>query len=148
MRTLITFVLTLLAFYSCTAQEPLIEPVDPNGAKIKFEKDTVYYGNVPWHSAPEREFKFTNTGKEPLVIFSAQGSCGCLVLKWPREPISPGTSGKIIAHYDTGRVGPFVKSFVVTSNAVNAFSKTLTIRGKVLPLTAKDSLEAGYTAPK
>ncbi|MEZ5067478.1 MAG: DUF1573 domain-containing protein [Bacteroidia bacterium] len=34
--------------------------------------------------------------KEPLIITSAQGSCGCTVPEWPKEPIKKGeTTGKI-----------------------------------------------------
>ena len=41
----------------------------------------------------ETEFKFTNTGEGPLIISSAQGSCGCTVPEYPNAPVAPGEEG-------------------------------------------------------
>ena len=46
------------------------------------------------------EFSFKNSGSEPLVISKAQGSCGCTVPDWPREPIPVGGEGVIKVQYD------------------------------------------------
>ena len=60
---------------------------------------------------------FTNTGKEPLIIEKAKGSCGCTVPEWPKEPIAPGETAVIKINYDEKRVGPYTKSITITSNA-------------------------------
>src|SRR3954470_24896484 len=39
------------------------------------------------------DFPFTNTGKSPLIISSASGSCGCTVPDYPQDPIAPGKTG-------------------------------------------------------
>jgi len=46
-------------------------------------------------------YKFKNSGKEPLVISNAKGSCGCTVPEWPREPIPVGGSGEIRVQFDS-----------------------------------------------
>ena len=105
---------------------------DPNAAVMNFDKDTINYGTIAHNSDGYRYFKFTNTGKEPLIIKEAHGSCGCTIPTWPKEPIQPGQSSEIKVHYATDRVGGFIKTVTVTSNA-NPSSKVLYIKGNVLP---------------
>ncbi|MBA3972466.1 MAG: DUF1573 domain-containing protein, partial [Bacteroidetes bacterium] len=88
----------------------------------------------------DRKFKFTNVGKENLIIQAVQSSCGCLVAKWSKEPIPPGKSGVITAHYDTQRVGRFEKTLTVFSNADRS-SVILKVKGVVLPLAKVDSTQ-------
>lgn len=99
-------------------------------ADIKFEKTVHDFGTIPQGGNGECEFKFTNTGKEPLVITNCMGSCGCTVPQCPKEPILPGKTGVIKVKYDTNRVGPFVKSVTVNSNAKSGVV-TLQIKGTV-----------------
>lgn len=101
------------------------------GAKIEFAYETIDYGTIENNSDGNREFKFTNTGKTPLVISNATGSCGCTVPTWPKEAIAPGESAAIKVHYDTKRTGAFNKSITLVSNAVNVPTKILHIKGNV-----------------
>ncbi|MFN3341805.1 MAG: DUF1573 domain-containing protein [Flavobacteriales bacterium] len=101
------------------------------GAVITFDKDEHNYGNIKQGGNGECEFKFTNTGTEPLIIQDAKGSCGCTVPEWPKGAIKPGESAVIKVKYDTKRVGPINKSVTVTSNAVNEGTKVLRIKGTV-----------------
>jgi len=109
------------------------EPVSPtvsSTADIRFEKDLHDYGTMDQGANGICEFKFTNTGKEPLIISGAKGSCGCTVPNYPKEPIVPGGHGVIKVSYDTKRVGAFNKTVTVTSNA-NSGTKTLSIKGVI-----------------
>ncbi|MCX7729330.1 MAG: DUF1573 domain-containing protein [Bacteroidia bacterium] len=99
-------------------------------ADIKFDKTTHDFGTIPQGGNGECEFTFTNTGKEPLVITNCMGSCGCTVPQCPKEPVLPGKKGVIKVKYDTNRVGPFVKSVTVNSNAKSGVV-TLQIKGTV-----------------
>lgn len=103
---------------------------NPNAAEIKFEQEVIDYGTIDKGANGQREFTFVNTGKEPLIITKATGSCGCTVPQWPRNPIAPGEEGVIKVKYDTKRVGPFQKSVTVNSNAKNG-TKVLRIKGTV-----------------
>jgi hypothetical protein len=60
------------------------------------------------------------------------------VPKCDTEPIKPGGKSAITVRYDTKRTGPINKSVTITSNATNAPSKVVTIKGTV---------EAGATTP-
>lgn len=99
-------------------------------AEITFEKELYDYGTIDYASDGSYAFKFTNTGKDPLVITNATGSCGCTVPKWPKEPILKGQSAYINVTYDTKRPGPFTKTVTINSNAKSA-SKVITIKGVV-----------------
>ncbi|MCD4665566.1 MAG: DUF1573 domain-containing protein, partial [Bacteroidales bacterium] len=85
-------------------------------------------------------FKFTNDGKEPLILSNVRSSCGCTVPTWPRQPILPGQSDVIKVKYDTKRVGMINKSVHVYSNAKVA-TVTLKIKGKIEVPTATKAPE-------
>lgn len=103
---------------------------NPNAAEITFENDVHDYGTIKQNADGSCEFKFKNTGKEPLIISNAKGSCGCTVPTYPKEPIMKGQTAVIKVHYDTKRVGAFTKTVTITSNA-KTDTKVLTIKGVV-----------------
>lgn len=105
---------------------------DPNAPVMRFVHDTVDYGTIAHNADGYRSFKFTNYGKEPLIIKDAHGSCGCTIPTWPKEPIQPGQSNEIKVHYATDRVGRFQKTVTINSNA-NPGTKVIYIMGNVLP---------------
>lgn len=151
MKKIITLSIALLAFTFSNAQEttkitkkitkttkttlPKVE-----GAGMVFETETIDYGTVAANSDGKREFVFTNNGNKPLIITNAQGSCGCTVPTYSKEPIAPGAKGVIGVKYDTSRAGqPFTKTVTITSNAAGVPTKTLTIKGTVLAAETQKS---------
>lgn len=114
------------------AQETSTPNIDPNAPEIKFDQTEIDYGTIEYEANPQREFKFKNVGKSPLLINNCQGSCGCTVPTCPKEPIMPGQSGTIKVNYDTKRVGRFQKNVTVTTNGKTP-SVVLTIKGEVKP---------------
>jgi hypothetical protein len=104
---------------------------DASAQEIKFSKDVHDYGTIQQQANGECSFEFKNTGKAPLIISNAQGSCGCTVPEWPKEPIAPGKSASIKVKYDTNRIGAISKTVTVTSNATNEPTKVLSIKGTV-----------------
>ncbi len=130
-RTLLTFGIATLFFTTAFSQEANTATENPNAPVISFESEVVDYGTIDQGAEGTREFKFTNTGKEPLIISNARGSCGCTVPTWPTNPIKPGESASISVKYDTKRVGPINKSITITSNA-NEPTKVLRIKGNVI----------------
>jgi hypothetical protein len=112
------------------AQAPATTPASTQ-PEFLFEAESHDFGTIPEGTQATYEFKFTNTGKEPLIISNVQASCGCTTPKRSNEPIAPGKTGTITASYNSsGRPGPFTKSVTVTSNAKSA-TKVLTIQGVV-----------------
>lgn len=119
-------VLNVFAFAQTTTN------TNPNGPKMKFETMDVDYGNIDQNSEPFRSVKFTNVGKEPLIIKSATGNCGCTVPTWPREAINPGESGEMKIRYATERIGQINKKVTVTTNEdEGANVHVLNVKGNV-----------------
>ncbi len=142
-KVILSIGLMVCVAIGASAQETTTpNPVNPNAAKFKFESELVDYGTIEHNADGNREFKFTNVGKEPLIISNAVGSCGCTTPVWPKEPIKPGASGVIKVHYATDRVGQFEKTVTLTSNA-DTPSKVLKIKGVVKP----DATPAATPAP-
>jgi hypothetical protein len=111
--------------------------LNSSNAEIKFEKETHDFGKIKQHSDATYHFKFTNTGKEPLIITDAKGSCDCTVPEWPKQPIRPGESATIKVKYDSKKVGLFNKTVTITSNAKNESVSELKIMGTVEPAEKK-----------
>jgi hypothetical protein len=91
---------------------------NPNQASFKFEEEEFSFNTIKQGESVTHEFSFTNTGKEPLVISNAQGSCGCTVPIWPKEPIAAGAKGTIKVTFNSaGKQGIQDKTVTLTSNA-------------------------------
>ena len=147
MKKIVTLSIALLAFTFSNAQETAkitktvkkattaakVTSAKVDGAGMVYETETIDYGTIAHNAEGKREFVFTNNGNKPLIITNTQGSCGCTVPTTPKEPIAPGAKGIIGVKYATDRVGAFTKTVTVTSNAAGQETKTLTIKGTILP---------------
>lgn len=128
MNKLFTLAAAVFAAVAMWAQQPM----------ITFERTNHDFGEI--NEADGRVttvFKFKNEGAEPLVLSNVKASCGCTTPNWTKKPIEPGETGEVTATYNpNGRPGSFNKTITVTSNASNSPVR-LTIKGKVIPKTAK-----------
>jgi hypothetical protein len=125
--------LFVVATFSLSCSQTPSSEGEPSvfGPGIEFEMTEYDYGTIPQNGDGTVEFKFTNTGAEPLILSNVRSSCGCTVPKWPREPINAGESAVIKVKYDTRRIGTFSKSITVYSNA-STTPQVLRIHGKVV----------------
>jgi hypothetical protein len=150
---LMSSVMTAQTAPSVAPEAPAVDKmsVPVGGAVLTFEKTEIDYGNIEKGADPLRKFKFKNTGTEPLVIQSAQGSCGCTVPSYKKEPILPGESSEIEVRYDTQRVGPFQKQVTLTTNE-SVPTRVLTIKGVVADKKVEEALPTNapaiFSAPK
>lgn len=113
-----------------TANTPLKED---EAAKIEFinAKDNTHdFGTIKQTQKVEHVFEFKNTGKAPLVITNAQGSCGCTAPEYTKDPIAPGATGKMKVSFDpTGKEGAQTKYVTITANTIG--ETRLTIKANV-----------------
>lgn len=128
-KIIFSMFIVLCATFTALAQADQ-KATDPDAAEILFEKDVHDFGTIEYGGNGKYEFKFSNTGKKPLIITNARGSCGCTVPTWPKEAIGKGQSSTINVEYDTKRPGPFTKTVTISSNA-NTAEKVITIKGTV-----------------
>ncbi len=103
----------------------------PRGPEITFQSQEHDYGTIAQGANGTCEFTYTNSGDEILVVSSCRSSCGCVVPTWDPNPLAPGKSAVVKVKYDTNRVGPFMKSVTLESNARNTPTVVLRIKGTV-----------------
>lgn len=100
---------------------------------ISFEKLIHDFGKVKPETDNRYKFKFTNTGKNPLIISDVKASCGCTTPYKPEKPILPGKSDYIDVnfHPKASQSGDISKTITVESN----------IEGKISELQIKAIVE-------
>ena len=125
MKKFITLCTVIIGFITFTAMQT------DNKAAFKFEKETHGFGKIPQGKPVTYEFKFTNTGEEPLIISNVESTCGCTVPKYTNTPVLKGQSGTITVTFNAAAVQPsFSKAVTVKSNARTP-NKLLYIKGQV-----------------
>ncbi len=118
-----------------------------NAPEMTFEVEEYNFGTIKQGESVTREFSFTNTGKEALIISNAQGSCGCTVPQYPKEPIvSKGKNSIKVTFNSAGKMGMQDKTVTITSNAKNS-PKVLHLKGTV-EAPAPAATEPAKDAPK
>ncbi|MDP4281515.1 MAG: DUF1573 domain-containing protein [Bacteroidota bacterium] len=136
-KFVVPFVMLIFCSFGLMAQDAAsAQNANPNAPEISFEKTVHDYGTIYQGSDGTCEFKFTNTGKEPLILQKPISSCGCTVPTWPQEPILPGKSDVIKVTYSTHNIGPINKTITVLSNA-KTNRITLSIKGSVVAKPAE-----------
>lgn len=125
------------------------EVVDAENAPVfTFDKEKHDFGSIESGSSPKTVFTFTNTGKSPLIITNAKGSCGCTVPSWPKEPIAPGATGEIEVQFNSGtKKGNQTKTVTLTANTVpNTKVLTITAQIQAKPEEAAGTAVKGNTS--
>lgn len=120
---------TPLATPDAAATTPEEKPDGPLPV-AQFEKIEHDFGTITEGQKVTHVYKVKNTGEAPLIIQSAQPSCGCTVPKWSQEPIPVGGTGEITAEFDSsGKPGINNKTITVTANT---WPKVTTLRFKAM----------------
>ena len=103
-----------------------------SGPIIEFVESRHHFGDVKEGEVVNYSFQFKNAGDSDLLISSANGSCGCTVPSFSKEPIAPGNEGSIDVSFNSkGRHGMQSKTITVIANTVPN-SKVLTISAEVI----------------
>ncbi|TDO24637.1 DUF1573 domain-containing protein [Pedobacter duraquae] len=106
-------------------------------ADFKFDKESYDFGKVTLGKPVSIDFKFTNTGEEPLIISKVETSCGCTVPEYTQTPVKKGESGVIkVTYTPAGAPMPFSKIVTITSNAKTS-TKVLYIKGETVAASSK-----------
>src|SRR5690606_31536823 len=93
-------------------------------ANLNFEKTAHNFGDVPaGKDTLWTEFKFTNTGSEPLMISDVRTSCDCTLAEWPKEAVQPGKTAVIKGGFKIeGKEGRFEKQIIIFANTSPAMT--------------------------
>ncbi|PTR01317.1 uncharacterized protein DUF1573 [Mucilaginibacter yixingensis] len=84
---------------------------------MKFEEEAFDFGKIKKGEKVTHAFKFTNTGKTPLIVTNATATCGCTTPTWPKSPIKPGDSGVISVTFDSSSKQPGLQDKQITVEA-------------------------------
>lgn len=118
-----------------TVSAPTSTPLSK--AVIDFTSEVYDFGDITQGEVIKHNFVFRNSGTDPLIIAKVLTTCGCTITKFPKEPILPGTVGRIEASFNSeGKMGRQNKIINVMSNATTP-DVQLTLTGTVLKARAK-----------
>lgn len=119
-RNICLTILFLFIFSFSYAQEITFNETAHDFGEIDEEDGDVSY-----------DFKFTNTGNQPLVIKEIITGCGCTSAKWAKKPYQPGAKGviRIIYHPEGRKNSAFNQVAEIFTNLKEV--NTLTVSGKV-----------------
>lgn len=104
---------------------------------FEFEEKVKDFGKITQGESVKTIFKFRNVGKSNLIISSAQGSCGCTVPQWPKEPIKPGERGEIEVVFNSeGKSGLQNKTITLVANTIPN-TMVIALKGEILAPSSK-----------
>ncbi|OPZ99453.1 MAG: hypothetical protein BWY70_00964 [Bacteroidetes bacterium ADurb.Bin408] len=135
MRTFTLAFITLLFSTTVLYAQPAKNNAAEKGANIEFVSEEFNFGSIYANSGHDglAEFKFINTGNEPLILTNVKTSCGCTSPFWQKDPINPGDTGKIVLKYaNLSQPHTISKSATVQSNALNKPTVVIRIAGTVV----------------
>lgn len=113
------------------------------GTGLEIDKVVHNFGDILLDSGPVScTFTVKNIGDKPSVIYNVVSSCGCTDVKWTREPLLPGKTGKISVTYsnDEGAY-PFDKNLTVYFSDVK---KPVILKVRGVSITKKKPLSEMY----
>lgn len=103
---------------SQTIATPAQTKKSPIDGKIKFKEETIDFGTGKLNHPVTVQFEFTNVGTQPVIIQSAQPSCGCTTPSWTKEPVLPGKTGVVKAIYNAANLGQVNKTVFVNFKGI------------------------------
>jgi len=103
-----------------------------NAPVMKFEFDSHDFGKIKQGDKVSYQFKFTNTGKSPLIITNAVASCGCTTPDWPKAPLQPGQSGKIDVTFNSANKSGLQDKLITITANTNPAQNMVHLIGEVL----------------
>lgn len=80
------------------------------------------FGTIAQGEKVEYNYRFKNTGTNPLIIFKAEATCGCTIPEKPEKPLMPGETGVIkVVFNSAGKKDHQSKDITVTANTTPEF---------------------------
>ncbi len=85
----------------------------PAYSSLSWKQTSIEFGKVEHNKPITATYEFVNSGTTPIVIQSAQGSCGCTGVEFSKEAIPAGQSSDIKATFNAAKIGAFSKTVTV-----------------------------------
>ena len=118
-------------------------------AALEFEQTRIDFKPADDARSVDVEFRFKNTGKDPVKVAEVVTSCGCTVPKLDKKDYAPGETGILKVHFEIGgRQGLQSKGITVRTDAgdqalqlVVDLPQRLVIEPRLLVFTPKQTAE-------
>ena len=95
----------------------LLAAAGAHAQRIVCEKNAVDAGATLWHRPVTAVFRFSNKGRDPLVVNEVDAGCGCLTSEWTKGSVARGGRGEIRVTYDAALLGHLDRYIDVYTNA-------------------------------
>lgn len=101
---------------------------------VRWDRDTIPYGQIEEGTILLDSFIVTNTGTAPYIIKEAKGNCDCTVLRYPSFPVMPGDSAAVRIEFDSDRkMGRARPGIIIYDNSRPNQRSILYLDGYVMP---------------
>ena len=123
-------------FFSKKNKGEYVGPVEGDKEKMyittaSYSQTSIDFGKVKETDTIVHKITIKNTGKEPLFIFKAIGSCECVRAFFSRDPIAPKAESEItIVFLGKGRKGKQQRSVMIDTNTEPA-EMVIAVKGDV-----------------
>lgn len=106
-------------------------PFTGSQTEVKVEQSCVDLGEFSQEEEEQIVFKLKNIGQNPLVINDVVSSCGCMAVKFSKEPIQPESTTEVVVFYKSDQKGYFSKSLQLYCNTKN-YPLVLNVKGNAI----------------
>jgi hypothetical protein len=104
-----------------------------NAGKVEWLPRQMELDTIPFAIPVDMVYEAKNISKDTLFLTSVQPGCACTMVSYDKDPIPPGSSGKIKVTFDAAKEGRFYKLLAVKTNFDPEKALALTMQGFVLP---------------
>ena len=73
-------------------------------AKLEIKESKKNFGFVKRGTVVKNEYEISNTGNAPLIITDVEIACSCTSVDFPKQPVLPGQSAKVLVTFNTQTV--------------------------------------------
>ena len=95
----------------------IVEKQYPNAPEFQFEEISYHFGEIIQGEQRNYTFFFKNVGKQNLIIYNVETSCGCTTSIYSKEPIKSGENGEIAVIFDPKhQIGEVITYILVSAN--------------------------------
>lgn len=99
---------------------------------VQWIDSTIDIGKIAPNSSVNVEFRFRNTGTQPLYVQNVSAACGCTVPEMQTAPVMPGKESVIKAVFNSSGQSPNVqKGLTVTMNTKGTQYHRLSFSGTI-----------------
>jgi hypothetical protein len=121
---------------------PKVAAADEMAPRVSVDREQYEFGNMDAAGELSHAFRFTNSGRSPLVLTKGHTSCRCTVSEIQRGELPPGQSTTVTLHWKAHEVtGEYRQTATILTNDPARPEVTLTVVGQVVVAAWADPAE-------